>query len=217
PAEDRERAMASGAAKRYVQAIVEIARENQSFDVWERDLEALRQVAADEQFATFLQNPSVQSADKKKAIDIVLKDAAPETRNLAHLLIERQRAGLIPDIVEAFHEALLAERGIVVADVTTAEPLDETMQAEVRERDRKSTRLNSSHVKISYAVFCLKKKKNKAHYNLAYLPRYNLIHHTALDVPDMLTPQLDAKDTNNAQRRTRNPSHSLYSHNLIES
>src|SRR5690606_40950081 len=27
------------------------------------------------------------------------------------------------------------------------------------DRDRKSTRLNSSHVKISYAVFCLKKKK----------------------------------------------------------
>src|SRR5438067_3836546 len=30
-------------------------------------------------------------------------------------------------------------------------------------RDRKSTRLNSSHVSISYAVFCLKKKKLKAH------------------------------------------------------
>src|SRR3989442_4516299 len=29
-----------------------------------------------------------------------------------------------------------------------------------RIRDRKSTRLNSSHVRISYAVFCLKKKKN---------------------------------------------------------
>src|SRR5207302_4391062 len=29
--------------------------------------------------------------------------------------------------------------------------------------DRKSTRLNSSHVKISYAVFCLKKKKNETH------------------------------------------------------
>src|SRR5689334_24839373 len=28
-------------------------------------------------------------------------------------------------------------------------------------RDRKSTRLNSSHSSISYAVFCLKKKKNK--------------------------------------------------------
>src|SRR5690554_7366886 len=29
----------------------------------------------------------------------------------------------------------------------------------INERDRKSTRLNSSHVRISYAVFCLKKKK----------------------------------------------------------
>src|SRR5688572_31031726 len=29
------------------------------------------------------------------------------------------------------------------------------------ERDRKSTRLNSSHSQISYAVFCLKKKKKK--------------------------------------------------------
>src|SRR6266511_5239424 len=32
-----------------------------------------------------------------------------------------------------------------------------------RDRDRKSTRLNSSHVKISYAVFCLKKKKKTRH------------------------------------------------------
>src|SRR5690606_41959925 len=31
----------------------------------------------------------------------------------------------------------------------------------VRAQDRKSTRLNSSHVKISYAVFCLKKKKTE--------------------------------------------------------
>src|SRR5947209_14551980 len=30
----------------------------------------------------------------------------------------------------------------------------------LRGRDRKSTRLNSSHANISYAVFCLKKKKN---------------------------------------------------------
>src|SRR3712207_8522920 len=31
----------------------------------------------------------------------------------------------------------------------------------VREQDRKSTRLNSSHANISYAVFCLKKKQYK--------------------------------------------------------
>src|SRR5436190_9238417 len=33
------------------------------------------------------------------------------------------------------------------------------------ERDRKSTRLNSSHTVISYAVFCLKKKKQQTHTN----------------------------------------------------
>src|SRR5690554_7789353 len=34
-------------------------------------------------------------------------------------------------------------------------------------QDRKSTRLNSSHVRISYAVFCLKKKKkNNKYHNL---------------------------------------------------
>src|SRR5205814_8215396 len=33
--------------------------------------------------------------------------------------------------------------------------------ARLKSRDRKSTRLNSSHLGISYAVFCLKKKKKK--------------------------------------------------------
>src|SRR5437773_6725533 len=34
-------------------------------------------------------------------------------------------------------------------------------QGRCAKRDRKSTRLNSSHITISYAVFCLKKKKKK--------------------------------------------------------
>src|SRR3712207_7536076 len=38
-----------------------------------------------------------------------------------------------------------------------------------RARDRKSTRLNSSHANISYAVFCLKKKTN--------IPAFVLVHH----------------------------------------
>src|SRR3712207_7165171 len=38
-------------------------------------------------------------------------------------------------------------------------PRDAHRGAPVRHADRKSTRLNSSHANISYAVFCLKKKK----------------------------------------------------------
>src|SRR5438034_1940281 len=36
-------------------------------------------------------------------------------------------------------------------------------EAGLRSRDRKSTRLNSSHTVISYAVFCLKKKNRNGH------------------------------------------------------
>src|SRR3989442_5734068 len=42
-----------------------------------------------------------------------------------------------------------------------AEGEDVVLAGEVIGRDRKSTRLNSSHVRISYAVFCLKKKKDQ--------------------------------------------------------
>src|SRR2546430_11584456 len=40
---------------------------------------------------------------------------------------------------------------------------DITQHLYSRQQDRKSTRLNSSHSQISYAVFCLKKKKLKIH------------------------------------------------------
>src|SRR3712207_8049516 len=41
------------------------------------------------------------------------------------------------------------------------EPLAECAVVDDRTIDRKSTRLNSSHANISYAVFCLKKKQNR--------------------------------------------------------
>src|SRR3712207_8507732 len=44
--------------------------------------------------------------------------------------------------------------------------LQEQLRSEVISEDRKSTRLNSSHANISYAVFCLKKKKTKELYSV---------------------------------------------------
>src|SRR5439155_21585687 len=43
--------------------------------------------------------------------------------------------------------------------VSFLKSLRQDLQQSLISRDRKSTRLNSSHVAISYAVFCLKKKK----------------------------------------------------------
>src|SRR2546426_4909210 len=46
-------------------------------------------------------------------------------------------------------------------------------------RDRKSTRLNSSHLVISYAVFCLKKKKIKMVCNI-YITMKSVVSHESL-------------------------------------
>src|SRR5690606_40019075 len=61
-------------------------------------------------------------------------------------------------------EELLAFTAGTFEDGTLAEGTAEAVANFIYERDRKSTRLNSSHVKISYAVFCLKKKKTKTYY-----------------------------------------------------
>src|SRR2546427_7940880 len=60
----------------------------------------------------------------------------------------------------SYREAAL-ERGLAemdeLVDKTVKDP-EKAISARPRSRDRKSTRLNSSHSQISYAVFCLKKK-----------------------------------------------------------
>src|SRR5947207_11739517 len=55
---------------------------------------------------------------------------------------------LIPRVVELMREAHAGDMLLVVGGV-------------IPDEDRKSTRLNSSHTVISYAVFCLKKKKRR--------------------------------------------------------
>src|SRR5256886_12785103 len=50
-------------------------------------------------------------------------------------------------------------------------------------RDRKSTRLNSSHSQISYAVFCLKKKNKVEHV-------YDSLSYTSLHLPYLSLPHL---------------------------
>src|SRR2546427_8391841 len=59
----------------------------------------------------------------------------------------------------------LCMKSLSVQDVLQA--IEETGALRRRE-DRKSTRLNSSHSQISYAVFCLKKKKKKSLFQILY-------------------------------------------------
>src|SRR5436189_4442819 len=70
--------------------------------------------------------------------------------------IDVRKTSLHPEglrmIAKMFYEILLPDKVTAVGGQDLVEHL--------RDQDRKSTRLNSSHRCISYAVFCLKKKRN---------------------------------------------------------
>src|SRR2546430_8908372 len=73
--------------------------------------------------------------------------------------------------------------------------------------DRKSTRLNSSHSQISYAVFCLKKKKNDVHHAFAPQTYWNAL---ALDLVHSASPASAADSVDSLLLSTlRHDPHSL--------
>src|SRR2546430_8343947 len=87
--------------------------------------------------------------------------------------------GAVPKHITFVHPASGVQHLVVGANVNAPPPIPAKVIA--RERDRKSTRLNSSHSQISYAVFCLKKKKIKISFrrNQFYLHNCHLILYSA--------------------------------------
>src|SRR5260221_6545531 len=82
----------------------------------------------------------------------------------------------------SLHDALPIYHGFVVLAVVATDHQNllasHVLAPSEKVRDRKSTRLNSSHTVISYAVFCLKKKKQTLHMNSRMIRRD--MHSTAL-------------------------------------
>src|SRR2546429_883378 len=81
----------------------------------------------------------------------------------------------------SLHDALpiLSRTKVYILEPLTTPQIVELLRralADLRSGDRKSTRLNSSHGYISYAVFCLKKKKKPC------------LNHVSLRQPMMRTP-----------------------------
>src|SRR2546430_3713265 len=82
---------------------------------------------------------------------------------------------------------VVTKSALVLRDLDLLSGLARQGLASVAVRDRKSTRLNSSHSQISYAVFCLKKKKNNTKSTLIYQVR-RIVQYTE---PIIAKPQLE--------------------------
>ncbi len=124
-----------GAAKRYAQAAFDVAKDHGNLDAWETQLAQLSSTLQNPEVEEFFVHPAVPPEAKQAALrTMVPRDDQKYVRNLMLLLLERDRLEQLPQIVEVFHEMVLQDRGIVIADVTTAVALDAAEVDKVRER-----------------------------------------------------------------------------------
>src|SRR5256886_11068341 len=90
----------------------------------------------------------------------VVEHEPPHSDVLQVVAAGRRRAGPPQRLAQLVMVRMIRERDI------GEEPGGLVLEGPQRQQvDRKSTRLNSSHSQISYAVFCLKKKKKKSNVN----------------------------------------------------
>ena len=122
------------AARRYAEAAFEIARADRSIDAWEHDLERLQQVLEDPELRVLVEHPAVAYADKERVLRRVAGDVRPDAASLVLLMVRRGRPRAIARMVEHFRTLVRRHRGVALAEVRTALPLEDAQRTAVTER-----------------------------------------------------------------------------------
>jgi F-type H+-transporting ATPase subunit delta len=125
---------ASASAGRYASAAFSVASDTGDYDAWLSVLLEFARILRAPSARTIFMSPAVPTSQKIAAIDRLLPTATPVIRNFLHILAERDRLDAVPGIAEALRDMINARRGIVMADITTAIPLDRDMERLVTQR-----------------------------------------------------------------------------------
>jgi len=118
-------------ARRYAEAVFGLAAADNGYDAWAADLDRLEALLDVPIVAKALTSPAVPAREKLNVIAAEAPGLRPQTNNLISLLLHRERLELLPDIARAFHERLNRMRGVAVATVTTAVPLDASTRGQL--------------------------------------------------------------------------------------
>jgi len=130
------------AARRYAEAAFEIGRADGTLDTWEEDLQRLRAVLGHAEVRALVEHPAVAYADKERVLRRLVGDVSDEALNLVLLMIRRGRPGAIHRMAERFAQLVRRERGIALAEVRTALPLEDEQRDDVLARLRELTEKN---------------------------------------------------------------------------
>jgi len=121
----------SDVASAYARTLFDLASLADAVDETDRGLaSAAAAVRASLDLRAALTDSSVPAETKRGVLrDIFGEAVTPEALALVTLLVERGHTELLGDVARAFGEIAEKERGIVVAEVTTAVPLDDALRA----------------------------------------------------------------------------------------
>ena len=120
-------------ARRYAQAVFEIARDKGELDLWLPDLNRIVEAVGMPELLAVLESPKVSFQDKSNLMAQQLEGVNPLALNLAYLLIARSRLRLASQIAEEYGRLVNAHRGIKHVLVTTAIPLDVAEQETLKQ------------------------------------------------------------------------------------
>lgn len=121
-------------ARRYARAVVELGTAEGNLDQLGADLRALAHAMHDSsELVTVLTNPAIRRADRRRVIDGLLEQlsAAPHTRNLVYLLLDGERLASLEAISREVDAMIEARAGRMLAEVTSARPLDPAQLSQI--------------------------------------------------------------------------------------
>lgn len=143
-------ALRDTSARRYAEAAFEIGRADGTLDAWERDMATIGETLRHAELRSLLQHPAVAFAEKERILrGVMRRGVAAGPINLVLLMVRRGRPGAIDRMIERFTELLRRHRGIALAEVRTALPLDDGQRAELVSRLRT---LTGSQVEVDETV-----------------------------------------------------------------
>src|SRR3989304_2184146 len=109
-----------GTARRYAQAVFQLAKDRGELDQWQQDRSRLSTLFGHHEVAAVVAAPRVPQGEKMALVARGLEGISPLALNLAHLLVTRGRwdeAGEIATEYQLLHDA---HRGVEHVEVTTA-------------------------------------------------------------------------------------------------
>jgi F-type H+-transporting ATPase subunit delta len=125
----------SPSARRYAQAIFDLADEQERFIAWAGDLQTIAGFTGEADVAKILGSARVPRAEKMRLLQAGLNgQISAEAMNLVRILVDHDKISLAADIQDVFRELVDEREGVAHAVVTTAVPLSDDERNAVARR-----------------------------------------------------------------------------------